>query len=494
MRGEMRVKRVASVIAASAMAGAAGACATSDRLSRTEQALTFAETTAPIEWTAGVAPAAPPTGDWVGGFGDPGLERVLSAALSDNFDLAAASARLEQARQQARAAGAPLFPAIDANLSASGSEFGDAVIGVGGSESYGLSASASWEADVWGRVRDGARAGAVDAVASEADYMGARLSLAGAVARGWYDLAEAQLLVVLAEDEVATQERSLRLTQRRYESGVTGALDVRLARSSLATSQFSRAQSRTFRNNAARRLEVLLGRYPAGAIAGPTDLPDLPALDGSGAPADLLARRPDLRAAEARLESAGLRARQARKALLPRLTLTGSSGTNVGEFSDVFDSDYLVSTIGGGLLQPIFRGGALRAEAGRARAAADERLAAYANLALTAYREAEDALDAEMSLVEQEAALAVAADEAAEAEALAERNYTSGVGTIFELLDAQRRRISAQRQLITIRADRVTNRIGLHLAIGGDILIEQEPAVLQSAPGAVDPAREDIDS
>jgi NodT family efflux transporter outer membrane factor (OMF) lipoprotein len=482
------LKLSSRVLAAVAAAGlvALSACGTANRLSLTREAIEIVETETPAGWAATDALDTPPQGDWIATFDDPALSFLIDDSLSSNWDLAAAASRLEQAREQARVAGAPLWPSVDANLTGSSTDYGDGLGAISGTENYGLSLSASWEADVWGRVRDSARAGAIDAFATEADFAGARLALLGAVARGWYDLTQARLLVQLAEDDVRTQERSLQLTQRRYESGVTGALDVRLSRSSLATSQAALYQSQNQRNNAARRLEVLLGRYPAAAMTAAPELPQLPDLIGAGTPGDLLVRRPDLRAAEARLESAGLRARLARKALLPRLTITGSGSTNVNDFDEVFDADYMASTIAGGLLQPIFRGGALRAEAGRARAAAEERLAAYANLALTAYREAEDALDAETALSLQEGALLVAVQEAREAELLAERNYSSGVGTIFELLDAQRRRINAERQYINTRAARVSNRVGFHLSIGGaaDLDPESAPARRTSSPNA----------
>lgn len=447
----------------------ASACSVGDHLPLTRDAVDASEDVAPAAWTTSEAPPAAPRGDWIAAFNDPALTALVEEAMEGNLDLAQTAARVEQARQLARSAGAPLFPSLDVDVSGGEVTAAD-VVGGGTTESYGAGASVSWEADVWGRVRDGARAGAADYLASQADYDDVRLATAGAIATGWYDLAEARLLTQLAEDDVATQERSLRLTQRRFNSGVSGALDVRLARSSLASSQSALAQSRNFENSVARRLEVLLGRYPAAALEASDGLPTLPALSGVGAPGELLARRPDLRAAEARLEAAGLRARVARKALLPRLTLSGSYASGSSDFGDVFDPDFFATSIAAGLVQPIFRGGALRAESGRARAVAEERLAAYANLALAAFREAEDALDAESSLEIQEDALAIAAEEAVQAEALAERNYTSGVGTIFELLDAQRRRINAQRQLIFIRADRVTNRVRLHMAIGGAYL------------------------
>lgn len=429
----------------------------------------------PPSWSALADSAGANRGDWLGTLGDPALVAVVDDALKANYDIQAARARLGQARAGARAAGAGRLPTLDADFSASRTDVkADATPEV---DSFGVGLSASWEADVWGRLSDRARAGKLDEAAAAADLADARLALAGAVAQGWYDLVEASLQVALSEDEVATQERSLRLTQRRYEAGVSGALDVRLARSQLASAEAGLAARRTFQNDSARRLEVLLGRYPKAEIRAAPDLPalaDLESLGAIGAPGDILLARPDVRASEARLVAAGLRASEARKALLPRLSFSGGVGTSTTDVSDVLDGDFLVNTVAGSVLQPIFRGGLLRSEALRTKEVQRERLANYAAVVLAAFGEAEGAIDADGSLEVQEAALSRAAEEAREAEKLAERAYTRGVGTIFELLDAQRRRISAQRAFIQTRGDRVANRINLHLAVGGDFRTPSE--------------------
>ncbi len=433
---------------------------------------------APAEWSARDDISAPPRGDWLNAFDDAALRGLVVEAIENNYDLAAAAARFEQAEASAVAAGAPRLPSVDLNMS--GSQTESVIDGATPTDvttnATSLALSASWELDLWRRLANQAEAGDLDALASEADLADARLSLAGSIARAWYDLIEARLLFELAADDVATQERSLNLTQRRFSAGVSTALDVRLARSSLATAQAQLANRENLLNVFARRLEALLGRYPAAELATSAPLPSLEPLDGAGAPGDLLARRPDLRAAEARLYSAGLRADAARAALLPRLTLSGSAGAGGDAIGEMFDPDYLATQIAASLLQPIFRGGALRAEARRAEAAAQERVANYASLALSAYEEAENAIDADASLALQEASFEAAADEAVAAEALAEREYTRGVGTIFDLLNAQSRRISAQRSLINTRAQRLDNRIQLYIAIGGDFLVGYEPS------------------
>jgi outer membrane protein TolC len=194
-------------------------------------------------------------------------------------------------------------------------------------------------------------------------------------------------------------------------------------------------------------------------------MPTLPALPLPDAPDALIARRPDVGAAEARVAAAGLRVSEARKALLPRFTLTASAtGAGVG-IEDVTDVDRLVTTVLAGLTLPLFQGGALRAEAAAASADRNAAAAAYVTSALTAWREVEDALSADQSLAVRERELTVAADEAREAQTLAEREYERGVATIFELIDAYTRRIDAERGLISARAARVSNRIAYHVAV-----------------------------
>ncbi|MAL09955.1 MAG: transporter [Maricaulis sp.] len=403
--------------------------------------------------------------DWVATFNDPRLGALVAEADGANPSLSAAFARLDAAQASARAANAGRLPSISAGGDVSRTERN-----AGGSNSFGADLSASWEVDVWGRLSDRARAGVSDAEASRADLDGARLSLAAQVAKAWFILLEARLQTELAERDVEAKERSLSFIERRFSAGVSRSSDVRTFRSALASSRSTLALRQRAEASAARSLEILLGRYPSNAIEHDYDLPDLGPLTGVGDPADLLVRRPDILAAEARLNSAGYRASEARRALLPRLSLTGTTGSGGTQIEDLLDPDTLVSNLIGSLTAPIFSGGALRAERDRSEAAARAQLHTYVNTVLLAWREAEDAIFSDALLAERVAAQTEAFEQAAAAEELVDRQYRSGLATIFELLDAQSRRNSAESLLYSARRERATNRVDIYLAIGGDFL------------------------
>lgn len=422
----------------------------------------------PARYTAAPTAEAEPSaeGDWVAQLGAPGLSAVVDEALAGNPDLAQAQARAESARARARAAVGRWLPDLDVSFGASRTGTptgaGDRVQ----TEAVTSQITTSWEADVWGRVLDRTRAAGLDAEAARQDFEAARLSVAGAAARAWIDVIEADLLVRLAEEDLATRRQVLETTERRYAQGLVGSLALRTARSQTASAEAQLSARLEGRREAARRMETLLGRYPDATFAASPELPQLAPLTAPGAPADLLARRPDVAAAEARLEAAGFRVSEARKALLPRLTLSASASGSGAGLADVTDVDGLVTRLIGNLAAPLFQGGALRAEARVAAADARGAAAAYVEAALRAWQEVESALSQDQSLAVQEERFAAAADEAREAQALAEREYARGLATIFDLIDAYSRRIEAERALIQVRAQRASNRIDYHVALG----------------------------
>ena len=433
------------------------ACATSAQIDAA------APIDAPSRFAALDAATQPAVSDWVAALNDPALAGLVDQAMRANPSVLSARASLDAALASARASGAARLPSLDASFGASERDGG-----LASGSSFSLGLDASWQADVWGRLTDQARAGALNAQASQADWYGVRLSIAAGTARAWYALNEAALQTELSRQDVDTRERQLAIVERRFNRGVSRSSDVRTARSALASSQAALASRIQNESAAARALEALLGAYPAGAIAAASDLPALTALPDPGSPQALFERRPDIIAAAARLDASGFSADAARKALYPGLTLRADISDAAADIGDVFDADGLVTTVAGSVLAPIFRGGALRAERDRTAANARRLAASYVDTALTAVREAENAIDADARLAERVDALTRASDEAAEALALVERQYASGVATIFELIDAQSRLISAQSQLITARARRVDNRIALHLAVADD--------------------------
>jgi multidrug efflux system outer membrane protein len=187
----------------------------------------------------------PSAADWVAGFADPRLELLISEALEGNPTILAARASLDAAEASARASNAGRLPTLDAGLTASESD-GPA----GSATSFGLGLDASWQADIWGRLTDNARAGVLSAEAARADWYGARLSIAAATARAWYALNEAALQTELSRQDVETRTRQLEIVVRRFNRGVSRSSDVRTARSALASSEAalaSREQARSGR-------------------------------------------------------------------------------------------------------------------------------------------------------------------------------------------------------------------------------------------------------
>ncbi len=447
------------------MAALASGCATKAALPEPPPVFAAAEQAG---GAAATADEAAIEAEWVATFATPELTGFVGEAVGANPFLRAARERARAARDRARGIAGDWLPDLNLNLFTSRTE--TPVAGSNDRIRADLTTSelsTTWEADLWGRVLDRTRARFADSRAANADLAGARLSIAGQTARAWIDLVQSRQLLALAREDLAQRERALEITDRRYASGLINALSVRTARSQVASARAQEAASADALLQASRRLQALLARYPDGTLQTEAELAALPPITAAGAPADLLARRPDVAAAEARLDAAGLRASEARKAILPRLTLSaGASGAGDG-LRDVTDVDSLVTQVLAGLALPLFNGGALRAEARASGADARAAAASYVETAIGAWREVEETLSADGAFAIRERELASAADEAREAQKLAERQYASGLVTIFELIDAYTRRIDAERGLIQARASRASNRVTYHVALGG---------------------------
>ena len=435
---------------------------------------------APGQWSAlGVSGDAPVT-DWISQFDDATMTALIQEALQANPSVRAQYYAVEATRAQARSVYGRTLPnfGLSANVGQTSTYF-DNPVGDNRSTAgtMGVGAELSWELDLWGRLRSGINAAEADLVASEADLAGARLAVAAQTAIAWIDLNEA-----LAQERVAVQtfearDAALKLTERRFSRGLTNALDVRTARTTLASAEAAIAARRQASGNAVRRLEVLLGRYPAAELDAPADLPSLDPVLPGGSPILLLSRRPDIAAAEARVTAAGLRAEQARLAMLPGLRLTGSVSTTENDLVDALDPTRVAARLIASLSAPVFNGGALKADRDAALARARGAVENYAATTLTAWREVEDALAADTLLAQQEDAQARALEEARLAEDLATRQYTNGLVSIFNLIDSQTRRLNAESNLIAARSARASNRVRYHLALGGGLPVDepQEP-------------------
>lgn len=406
--------------------------------------------------------------------GDPELRDLLEEAFLHNHDLEAAAARVEAADAQATIGGAGRYPSLDASLSRSRSRqnFIGLPIGGGGvltntSTSYNGSLSSSWELDLWGRVRHGAVAANAEREAAWADYAGARLSLAGLVAKGWYAVTESRLQVELAENTVASYEASTEQVRTRFAEGMRTSLDLRLASSQLASARALLEQRQAAYGAQVRQLEILVGRYPGRELRGASALSVPPDDVPSVLPAELLLRRPDVIASERRWVAADHRASQSRRDLLPRISLTASGGRSSNQLEDLLDGDFTVWSLVTNLFQPLFQGGRLRANVRLNDAAADQLAAAFANTALRAFAEVENLLESGYRLARQEGYLGEAVEQATAARELTESRYRSGLVGYVNVLDAQRTELDARSRLLGVQSDRLRNRVDLYIALGG---------------------------
>jgi len=447
------------------------------------------EVEVPTSWSSASArteeDAAALSTEWWREFGDERLDALISLGLTNNLDLRASIARFEAAAAAHAIAGAPLMPAVDASFNADrtkrlflGFPFGGATGAPSANfTQYGLSLGVRWELDVWGRLRSADAAALADQQAAVHDLRGAQLSLTAQICRAWFTAIEARQQLELAEATAAAFEQTLSDVRDRFRRGLRPALEVHQAANNLSAAHANIAQRADLLQRAGRQLDTLVGRYPAGDFtvteALPAVIPEVPA----GLPSQLLQRRPDLRAAERRVAAAGCRVDAAEAALYPKIALTASGGTQSLDLEGLTDDDLRVWGIGTNLLQPLFQGGALRAEVKRQQAARAEALANYGATVLRAFNEVEDILAAENHLKQQLSALGEAASHAARARDLARERWAMGLADFLTVADGQRQAFQTESTRLTIARQRVDNRIDLLLALGGGFANESDSEV-----------------
>jgi multidrug efflux system outer membrane protein len=459
----------------------------------------------PAEVSAPNSTAGEPCGAWWVTFGDPTLDGFVVEALAHNYDLVAAASRLDAAVAEARVAGADLWPSLSASGAGSRAkrnfvgfpDFGGALDpdapATGGSDvlsitnnNYGVSFDLSWELDLWGRVRSSHSAARMDALAVADEVAAIRHSIAAQTVKAYFTAIEATQQLAVAESNLASFESSSAKVRSRYESGLGSLVDLRTASAAAARARAEVPRRRGLLSAASRQLELVLGRYPAAEIAAAGQFPALTESVPAGLPAELLLRRADLAGAARRLEAAGFRAASRRAALLPRLSLTASSGRSSAELSDLLDGSFGVWSLAGNLVQPIFQGGRLRAQVEAADAKVSAAAAAYADSVLVAASEVETALQGEELLELRERAMAEAVDHSQQALRLAERNYASGLGTYLDVLIAERVAFDSSRSLLELRRGRLDNRVNLFLALGGGFPTTLSAALESQQPEQLD--------
>jgi NodT family efflux transporter outer membrane factor (OMF) lipoprotein len=420
--------------------------------------------TAPADWRTQVNATAPLEAQWWRSFGDPRLEEVVERALARNPDIAIAAGRVREARAQELNARAALSPTLDVGGGVSESRSVNA-FGLP-SEATGAQpqVQAAWEADLFGRLADQRAAARAQWIASQAARDATRLAVASTAASGYVTLLALDARLQVARDTLAARADSLRLIRRRTDAGYSPRLELAQAEADYqaAAKLVPAAQEAIGRQENALRL--LAGDLP-GPIARGASLellmtPGVP----EGLPSQLLARRPDVAQAEETLVASDRSLAAARKRFLPTLRLSAAAGAT---FSSLLGDPITIWSIGNSVLAPLFEGGRLRAGTEAAAGQRDQAAESYRRAALTAFREADDALASVVS-ADQQLRIGIAQRDAlAESYRLARNRYQAGYSPFLEELDAQRGLLSAELALVQSRSDALTARVTLYRALGG---------------------------
>ena len=418
---------------------------------------------------------------WWEAFDDTTLNGLVADALVHNNDLAAAAGRVLEARALFGGARSAQWPTVEIGGTANRSRTSEELLSVPISPYANLfdaSATLRYEIDLWGRLGRGKEAALATLIASEQDRRAVAQGLIAEVVRTWLVIRELQMQVALTERTIANFEQNLTTVRDRYRSGLVSALDVHLASQNLAAARTADPAFRQQLSEARRRLEILAGRYPAGAIiASDLDSPGgyltaemMPApLDPvpAGLPSELLDRRPDLQAAEQRLHGSVARIGEAKAALYPRISLTATAGSKSRELGNLFTEPATAWSLAGNLFMPLINRGATQAQIKAAEARAEQATASYRKAVLTAFSEVENALDQDIYQSRQETYLADSAEQARRSVELAQERYRRGLDGLLVTLESQRRLFNAESQLLATQRARRAARVNLIQALGG---------------------------
>lgn len=406
---------------------------------------------------------------WWRSFDDPALDRLQTQALSRNFTLAAARARLRQAQALTAQAGAAARPTLDGSAQAR-VERGEETDTL---ERYGLGLAANYEVDLWGRIEAAIRASEAEERAIAADLQTAAVSLTAELASTYFGLQQQQAILELLGEQEATNRQVAELIRLRFRNGQSTLDELLRQQQLVAQSESQLLQARAQAGLQAQQLAVLTGHTPDAAVPVGEDFEAfLPPLPATGIPAEWLRLRPDVAAAFARLEAADAQLAQAVSAQYPRLNL-GAGLENAASRPSVLFESWLAS-LTAGLTAPLIDGGRLRAQVNQALAARDQTLANYRQTVLDSLQEVEAALLAERR---DQGVLASVDEQLRLAEAALEQltfRYRNGAADYLDVLSTLTSVQSLQRERLVLLYQRLQNRIALNRALVGNWVLSAE--------------------
>jgi NodT family efflux transporter outer membrane factor (OMF) lipoprotein len=436
--------------------------------------------TTPAQWSEALAggESARPGAEtaWWRTFHDPELDSLIDRATKANLDLKVAEARVREARAQRGAVAAATSPTVDANGSIvrqRASANGDVPIPPSIGQPFNVfqgGFDASWELDAFGGTHRQIEAADADLAAAEAGRRGALVSLLGEVARNYIETRATQRRLAIAQENIQAQQDGLRLSEERYQKGLTSELDVQQATTLLAQTQAEVPALESALKVSIHHLGILLAQPPGALLAElsttqpiPTAPPEVPV----GLPSDLLLRRPDVQLAERQLAAQTARIGVATADLFPKFYLTGTAGQQSiagGEFFNVASRFW---SIGPSAQWRIFDAGQIRANIHVQNARQEEALAAYEKVALTAFEDVENSLVAHANEQVRRSSLEQAVASSRQSQVFANQRYGAGLANFLEVLEAERSVLQTEDQLAQSDEAVAVNLIALYKALGG---------------------------
>jgi multidrug efflux system outer membrane protein len=433
----------------------------------------------PTQWQQAAAKSVIAVNDtWFNKLASPTVKQLVTQALKNNQQLRQERFDVEIQKQQLIITGAALWPSLDISSRVGRSKNNRPV-------SYNNSSSVSlelgYEIDLWGKLSNAKRRDNLNYLAQQARYEQAKQQLIADVVTNWFSLISAEQLLDLFKRRETNAKQNLEIIESGYRQGLNEALDVYLARNELNNERSRIATQQATLSQSARRLERLLGEYPKGLLAANNDLPvindDIPL----GLPSELITRKPTLRASWYQLLATDASLAYAHKQRFPSLNLSAGLSDSTSRVSDLFSPSSLAWSLIGSISAPIFNGGRLAANEEIASLQTQKQEQAYLQSLYDAFSDVENAISQQQSLKARYQSTLQAQENALAAEQLSFEQYQSGLVSYTTVLDAQARSFDAQSSLIEIKNQLLTNRINLHVALGGDfaksISVQDEQAI-----------------
>jgi len=428
---------------------------------------------APAAFRGGESSPTNSLGDlpWWQLFQDPALQTLIQTALTNNYDLRVAVARVEESRALLAQSRSQFYPQVTYQGLISGgrnSELGSPYPGVGRTQWYEALGNVSWEIDLWGRIRRLTESSRANYLATEEARRNVTISLVAGVAQSYFQLLALDEELAIAQQTSNSFGQSLTLFRDRLRGGVSSKLESSAAEAALASAAATIPELRRQIALQENQIRVLLGSYPGPVARQPgalqtESLPDIPA----GLPSALLERRPDIRQAVQLMRAANARVGVAKANFYPRITLTGFMGEVSPDLSAFSAGALSTWSAAANLAGPIFQGGLLRGQLRQARAAWDEARFQYQATVLNAFQEVSDALVSRQELARERLEQSRAVTAYQEAVKVANQRYRGGQSSYYELLQEQQLLFPAQNALIQTLLNQRLATVQLYKALGG---------------------------